>query len=41
MEFYEEFFIYKFLHIVMFVFVDGCIYALKKSKKPIAGSVNE
>jgi hypothetical protein len=24
-----------------FVFSDGCIYALKRSKKPVAGSIDE
>ena len=24
-----------------YVFLDGCIYALKRSKKPVAGSIDE
>ncbi|CAB4045374.1 Wee1-like kinase [Paramuricea clavata] len=27
--------------VIVILFVDGCIYALKRSKKPVAGSIDE
>ena len=31
----------KIWMLYLYYFVDGCIYALKRSKKPVAGSVDE